>query len=184
MERLFCTKIEIPLIEQCMLMSEWAAHWQAVGVVLTVAIGLGGGIKLLFELQRIRKQREHDIALKRTEFFLAQHRRLFDDPDLGEILSYLDGDTEDLKEEETWEKCRKFLIFIEEIELLIRSNMLNPEAAYYMFGYYAKCARDGKNFNTGINASDIHWKLFQDFCKKSDDYFKKNKNGPDQTLHL
>jgi hypothetical protein len=183
-ERLFCSAFKIPLIEECMQMAEWAVIWQASAVVLAL-IGAGlGGFKFLGELRRLRGQREDEASLRRTEFFLAQHRRLFDDPDLASVLQHLDGDDEVLAEKCFWERKRKFLTFIEEIKLLITSKKLKPEICFYMFGYYAICARDGKNFNAGIDDSLTHWKVFHSFCEDSATYRSDNPDGPSELPQL
>ena len=177
-ERLFCSLFKIPYIERCMQMSEWAVFWQAVGVILLLGGAAFGGIKFFGELKRLRQQRENEASLKRTEFFLAQHRRLFDDEDLAAVLKHLDGDDAILAENCFWDRKRKFLTFIEEIEFLVVSEKLNSETAYYMFGHYALCAKDGTNFNVGIDLSQIHWKVFYNFCGKSETYQSKNPGGP------
>jgi hypothetical protein len=171
---LFCS------LGNCLLMTEWMAFWQIAGVTIAL-IGGAAGIKKIHEdlkqlaNQRKKEQLDREIAakLKRTEFFLNQHRRLFDDKDLSEVLSLLDDDNEILAEHKMWDKNRKFLTFIEEIALLIGAEHINSDVAYYMFGHYARCARDGKNFNAGINSSEEHWRVFQKFCSESDKYFSK-----------
>jgi hypothetical protein len=69
------------------------------------------------------------------------------------------------------------LTFVEEIALLIGAEQINADVAYYMFGYYACCARNGKNFNVGINSSEEHWRVFQKFCAESDRYFDNFSSG-------
>lgn len=183
-ERLFCAKFKLPALEQCLQFSEWAVIWQAAGIILGLIGATFAAFKFYKELKNLRQQRDIETSLKRTEFFLSQHRRLFDDEELSSVLNHLDDDNQVLAKKEFWDRNRKFLTFIEEIQLLINSNKLEPSASYYMFGYYARCARDGKNFNRGINASVEHWRLFNDFCTKSDEYFKANPKGPDNGLQL
>jgi len=183
-ERLFCSAFKIPFIAECMQMTEWAVIWQALAVILAV-LGAGfGGVKFFKELKLLREQREEEASLKRTEFFLAQHRRLFDDQELASVLKHLDGDDDILAEEDFWERKRKFLTFIEEIQFLIASKKLNPDSCYYMFGYYALCAKDGKNFNAGIDGSLTHWRVFHIFCDKSATYRASNPDGPGELLQL
>lgn len=183
-ERLFCSTFKIPFIDHCMLMSEWGVHWQAFGVTVSLFLAIIGGWKFLHDISQIRKHQDDQEALRRTEFFLAQHRRLFDDEDLFSVLKNLDGDYPSLASEEFWDKNRKFLTFIEEIELLIRSGKLQSDTACYMFGYYAHCARDGKNFNAGINTAREHWAIFQDFCERHEKFRLTYPQGPGKTLML
>ncbi len=174
-DAIFCTKIAIPYIDKCMTMAEWGVNWQVIGILIALLTMVGSSWKILKELAALRSQRANDSLLKRTEFFLAQHRLIFDDPVLYEVLQYVDGDGEELRNFHMWDKKRKFLTFIEEISLLSSSNLINPSIAYYMFGYYAICARKGENFMFGIDVNPVHWLAFYDFCEKSEMYLKLNE---------
>lgn len=173
-DKIFCTKVVIPYLDDCMTMAEWGINWQALGILITLITMLGAAWKVWTELTYLRNQRTADSLLKRTEFFLAQHRLLFDDPVLYEVLQYIDGDGTELRAVPMWDKKRKFLTFIEEISLLASSNLINPVIAYYMFGYYAISARNGQNFMIGINADRIHWQVFYEFCDKADEFFTQH----------
>ncbi len=175
----------------CMTMQEWGVYWQAIGVLATVFFGLFGLYKIFQELRRLNEQRDKDrtdketsAKLKRTEFFLNQHRRLFDNSELYEVLCLIDSDDAKLAMQEMWDKKRKFLTFFEEIALLVKSEQINKEVAFYMFGYYARCAKHGKNFNEGINLSEEYWWLFYEFVKESEEYFEKHKDNPPQSMSL
>ena len=165
------------LVDVCLTMVEWGASWQALGVIAMIVFGTVGLYKIYQELRRLDEQRFKDIQdkevaarLKRTEFFLAQHRRLFDDRDLSEILSLVDSDDIRLADELMWDKKRKLMAFFEEIALLVRSDQVDEHAAYYMFGYYAYCAMYGDNFNVGINICPEYWGLFFEFATKAKTY--------------
>lgn len=144
---------------------------------------------------RLNEQREKDITdkeisakLDRTEFFLDQHRRLFDNPELYEILCLIDDDDEKLKQPAMWDKKRKFLTFLEEIALLVRSNQIKEDVAFYMFGYYAIRVKEGlgegKNFSVGIDTSAAHWGLFFKFAADAESYFQRNPNDPPLDISL
>jgi hypothetical protein len=174
-----------PFTEACRSMSDWAVIWQAIGVVTALVIGSAGVWKILVELRRIaqlgqleREDRQIAAALKRTEFFLGQHRRLFDDSELFEVLSLVDDDNLKLASKDMWDKKRKLLTFFEEIALLVKSKQINADVACYMFGYYARCVRDGKNFQIGIDTAEEHWGLFYWFAKESEIFSNANKNEP------
>jgi hypothetical protein len=161
----------------CLTMAEWAACWQALGVIAMVVFGTVGLYKIYQELRRLDEQRLKDLQdkevsarLKRTEFFLAQHRRLFDDKDLYEILCLIDSDDIRLANEDMWDKKRKLMAFFEEIALLVRSSQIDQKVAYYMFGYYSYCAMYGKNFNEGINVCQEYWGLFFEFATSAKIY--------------
>ncbi|MDO8373882.1 MAG: hypothetical protein Q7K57_59035 [Burkholderiaceae bacterium] len=183
-DAIFCTKIPIAFIENCMTMSEWGSTWQALGIVVTLITMIGAGWKVWTELTTLRIQRANDSLLKRTEFFLTQHRLLFDDPVLFEILQYIDGDGSELTEMPMWDKKRKFLTFIEEISFLSSANLINPSVAYYMFGYYAISAKNGENFMVGIDLNPIHWQAFFEFCEKAELFFAKNSGSQRFELKL
>jgi len=167
----YCAFFDPVIIEQCMPMPDWLSFW-------TIAAVFGGGAKLLWELRRLRMDRKRELTLKRTEFFLEQHRRLYDDEDLADVIRQLDGDDPTLADEKNWEKNRKFLTFIEEIQILLMSGNLDAPTTYHMFGYFACRARDGKNFNKGIAADDVHWILFKKFCVNYEKYLLQNPAGP------
>ena len=140
--------------------------------------------KIIVELRRLTEDRQISASLKRTEFFLNQHRRLFDDPILYEVLCLLDTDDESLKDEIMWDKKRKLLTFFEEIALLVRSGQIHEEVAFYMFGYYAGRARKGQNFCVGIDLAPEHWGLFYWFVEESTNYFKLDNSITVKRLSL
>ena len=166
-------------------MAEWGTVWQGVGVFTAVLFGSVGLFKIYHELKRLNEQRKKDLedkktALKhrRTEMFLAQHRRLFDNEDLYEVLSLIDNDDPKLACPDFSDKKRKFLVFFEEIELLCKSDQITRGVAVYMFGYYAKCAQIGPNFATGINMDKKHWALFFEFA----DHYSQWESSEDRSF--
>jgi hypothetical protein len=160
-------------------------YWQAITTIFTVVVGLVGVVKIYHELKRLNEQREKDqidketsAKLKRTEFFLDQHRRLFDNPELFSVLCMIDSDDPQLAAANMADKKRKFLTFFEEIALLVDSDQIQKEVAYYMFGYYARCAREGKNFGVDIDLSPAHWGLFYRFTEAAAHFAEEHKSGP------
>jgi hypothetical protein len=176
----------ISLTSICRPMTDWKDFWQCAGIVVTILIGIIGVRKVFAELKRLKEQRAKEVTdqeaalkLKKTEFFLAQHRRLFDNGELFEILCLIDSDAPLLAEERMWDKKRKYLTFFEEIALLVKSDYIDESLAFYMFGYYAQQARAGSNFSTGIDLSPMYWKLFYDFV---DDSIKFDANSADERV--
>lgn len=176
----------------CRSMAEWGVNWQAITAIFTVAAGIFGLWKIYHELQRLFTQNANEIIdkkvaakLKRTEFFLNQHRRLFDNPELYSILCLIDGDDISLTiGNEMADKKRKFLTFFEEIALLVKSDQIEKDVAYYMFGYYAICALTGKNFASGIDTSKKYWGLLYDFAAESKKFLDKHQDGPPSNISL
>ena len=180
-----------PFINACRTMPEWAVYWQAAGVIATIVFGVVGLYKIYHELRRFNEQREKDVTdketaarLKRTEFFLSQHRRLFDDKDLYEVLCLIDDDKNRLADEDMWDKKRKLLVFFEEIALLVRSRQIDKNVALYMFGYYSLCACHGNNFSQGIHPSREHWALFYEFSDEAQRFLNENQDGPPTSVSL
>ena len=178
---IFCSS----LIGQCNLMSEWGVMWQAASVVITAVVGAFGIYKIWKELKRLNEQREKEAAdkataalLKRVEFFLAQHRRLFDNAELYEVLCLVDADHEKLADPKMADKKRKFATFIEEIALLVNTHQINKEVAYYMFGYYAGAARFGTNFAADFDFTAEHWGLLFKFADEAGEYSVNHPDGP------
>lgn len=188
-----------------MTMSEWKDLVTIIATLSGMAVAVVGIRKTFVELDRIAEQRvaesdarkksaeqrdkelserEANNRLKRTEFFLSQHRRLFEDPVLYDILKLIDGDDLSLRNKENWDAKRKLLVFFEEIALLVRSDYVNESVAYYMFGYYAECARRGMNFRYGIAMDRRHWSLFFDFADGASEYFRTFPNGPSSQMRL
>jgi hypothetical protein len=173
-------------------MADWGVYWTAIGTIAATIFGAFGLYKILVELQRANEQRQTEIEqrsaqiaemdrnerLKRTEFFLSQHRRLFDDPDLYEVLGLIDGDDEKLANPVMWDKKRKFLTFFEEIALLVRSDQLDKQVAFYMFGYYANCVIEKPNFSEGIETSRANWGLLYEFSEQAEAFRIANEDGP------
>lgn len=164
----------------CMSRDEWKFYLDSIVALITIFVGPIGLYKIFMELQRINRQNEKDsydktaaADLKRTEFFLNQHRRLFDDKDLYAVLEHIDGDDPELADQSFWDRKRKFLTFIEEMALLVESSRINSDVAYYMFGHYAVCAADGVNFKEGIALDQEYWALFYDFVEKARKYKKE-----------
>jgi len=163
----------------CLPLSDWKDIASILGTLVAVPSVLFAAYKTWQEVKRSREQRKSELEqrqrehqLKRIEFTLAQHRRLFDDPTLYSILQRLDGDPPILAEVEMWDAKRKFLTFFEEIVLLVNSGYIAKDVALYMFGYYACCAHNGNNFRIGIDYQPEYWTLFMAFAEEAEQYLK------------
>lgn len=160
----------------CAPLADWKDWTSIAGTIATIIIGMIGLRKVFLEMSRLHDQKQKEIEdrdraalLKRTEFFLGQHRRLFDTPDIYEILCLIDGvEAHKLANNDMWDKKRKFLTFFEEMALLANNNMIDTHVADYMFGYYAKTAWENEFFREGIDPGPEHWGLLFDFLKQSE----------------
>lgn len=179
------------LTNNCKLMAEWGVYWQAIGTIVALIVGIVGLYKIYHELRRLNEQREKDISdkeqsqkLKRTEFFLNQHRRLFDNPELFEILCLIDNDDPKLAQQDMADKKRKFLTFIEEIALLVKSNQINKDVALYMFGHYTLCVTHGNHFKKDIDFNPNNFGLLMKFAEDAAIYLQSNPSGPSENTSL
>ncbi len=184
-EILYCLKGT----ELCFSMEDWEHIAVISATYITVPSILVAAFKTWAEIKKNRLEREHeneqrdrDHLLKRIDFTLNQHRRLFDDPTLFAVLSLIDSDDEKLFNYDMWDPKRKLLTFFEEIALLVNSKQIDSEVAYYMFGYYAIRARDGQNFKEGIDLDEKYWGLFYEFSRKAELYIDSSKFEDIKTL--
>jgi hypothetical protein len=150
----------------------FAAYVAAPGAIFTA-------YKTYQELKKSQIEKQKEQLLKRIEFTLDQHRRLFDDEVLYSVLSLIDADDEKLAQKDMWDSKRKFITFFEEIALLVKSEQIDKNVAYYMFGYYAKCAKEGKNFQVGIHLDEKYWGLFFNFADESNKFLDECEENPD-----
>ena len=165
----------IPIIQFCESISYWTMLIQLSGALITVIVSSFGIFKVIVEVKKINNDREKSLLLDRTKFFLEQHRRLFDNAELFEVLKLIDGDNpSQLSGPDMYDKKRKFLAFFEEIELLVSSKLINEDVAYYMFGYYAKTARELSVFWDGLDPAEEHWTKYYSFVKGYETYKTKS----------
>lgn len=164
------------------------ADWKDIALTIATYVAIPGAIfaawKTFQEINKSLEQRATELQLKRVDFTLTQHRRLFDDPVLYSVLCLIDSDHPQLRDESMWDAKRKFLTFFEEIALLVNSKYIDSDVAFYMFGYYAKCAYEGINFKEGICLKPEYWGLFFDFVKKADNYLKSAASSTHEHLKL
>lgn len=161
----------------CMPLSFWSLIWQAIGIVASLLLAIFGIYKIYIEISKIRHDKDNQKKLEQTKFFLEQHRRLYDDPTLFEILSLIDaGDTSSLKEVSIIDKKRKFLTFLEEISILHYQDLVDREISFYMFGYYAKTTKHCKDFWEHFDTNEKHWRIFYNFVSDYEKYCTANKN--------
>lgn len=151
-------------------MSDWKDFSSIIFGFFTVAGILFAAVKTIKELKRMKEQKAEELKNKRTQFFLTQHKRLFDDKDLFEVLDLIDRDEEKLSKRDMWNKKRKFLTFFEEIWLLQKEGYISKDATIYMFGYYAWCAHKSTNFTQDFSYTKEHWNVFFEFVETYETY--------------
>jgi hypothetical protein len=141
----------------CMTRPEWIQS-TGYGIAALVAI-----FTIFSYFYTQKKQQALDIV----KFSLDQHRRLFDDEGLFEILDLIDApeaDQRKLAEPSMGNKKRKLITFIEEMVLLVRGGYMSEDFALYMFGYYALQARNNKYFMKGLSTDNADFGIFFEFA--------------------
>ncbi|WP_141396411.1 hypothetical protein [Polaromonas sp. AET17H-212] len=167
----------LPLSAICRSMADWKDFSAIAGTAVAVVTAGVALWKTFTEIRKNREQREAELRLKRTEFTLAQHRRLFDDPVLSKVLRLIDGDSSALADPSMWDPKRKYLTFIEELCLLIKAGYIKKNVALYLFGYYAEAAFGGKNFRTGMAWEARYWGLFFGFAEEAREFLRQAADG-------
>lgn len=143
----------------CMTRPEWI---QSTGFSIAALVAIFT-VYSYFYTQK--KQRALDIV----KFSLDQHRRLFDDEGLFEILNLIDAsevEQSTLADPSMGNKKRKLITFFEEMVLLVRAGYMSEDFALYMFGYYAFQARSNKYFMIDISTDYTDFGIFFDFAER------------------
>lgn len=143
----------------CMTRPEWIQS-TGYGIAALVAI-----FTIFSYFYTQKKQRALDIV----KFSLDQHRRLFDDEELFEMLNLIDAPEDEqrsLAEPSMGNKKRKLITFFEEMVLLVRAGYMSEDFAMYMFGYYALQARHNDYFMSGISTAHTDFGIFFDFADR------------------
>lgn len=100
----------------------------------------------------------------RATQFIEMRRRFLEDPAFRQILNLLATDSEALEQVPVQDR-RNFIGFLEEVALMVNSNLIRPRVAHYMFGYYVLLVDDSKHLWEGLDKSSEYWRLFHGFAK-------------------
>lgn len=143
---------------------------------LAIAIS---GLLALFTFFNGMLEYKRQGAQKRVEHFVMLRRRLKENPVFKELSAMLLTDDPALAQYNAQDK-RDYLGLLEEVALLSNSDLIRPEVAHYMFGYYAVHCYDSKYFWSNVARSEIYWSLFKDFAeemkrKEKDFHYKRKK---------
>ncbi|WP_323144699.1 hypothetical protein [Massilia phyllosphaerae] len=147
------------IASECMTRPEWI---QSTGYSIAALVAI---FTIFSYFYTQKKQRALDIV----KFSLDQHRRLFDDEELFEILNLIDapeGEQSILANPSMGNKKRKLITFFEEMVLLVRAGYMSEDFALYMFGYYALQARQNTYFMSGISTDYADFGIFFDFAER------------------
>ncbi|GAM11191.1 hypothetical protein OR1_03501 [Geobacter sp. OR-1] len=102
---------------------------------------------------------------KRAEYFLKTRDKIFNDPDFNKVCNALDITPTNVASLTVDEK-ETFLGYMEEIALLMYSELIPKNTVHYMFGYYAILCWKNNVFWSNINKKHRYWSLFNKFAEE------------------
>lgn len=138
-----------------------------LAIVLGTVIGL---ITFFFgALEYMRQNRQ-----SRVQAFIEMRRRFLETPRFRELLELLASDDERLKQVGVQDK-RNFLGFLEEIALMVESDLIKREVAGYMFGHYVSLSRQSKNLWFGLDPGSVYWTVFHRFAEDMEHFAEEAK---------
>lgn len=174
--------IKFPYFERCQTIEDWGYIWQIWGIVFGLIVGVFTVYQIVCNLKQIKESSLENSKINSANFFLQQHRRLFEDEDLKNVIKYIDSDDSRLAEYSMWDKKRKLLTFFEEIEILTRSGLISRDLSSYIFGYYAISCHKGKNFRNGIIINDENFGVFLDFVHECKFFIESIPKNPEEKI--
>ena len=104
-------------------------------------------------------------AQKRAEQFVEMRRRFKENDPFKEIASLIEQNDPKLSSVAFKDKLY-YVGFFEEVALMVNSDLIKPEVAHYMFGYYAIRCWENDMFWRDVNRNTPYWSLFTAFVTK------------------
>lgn len=132
-------------------------YWKNWAIIVGGIVGFATFLFALLEY--VRQGRQH-----RAENFVGMRRRFLETPQYREILDLLDSEDPKLCETSVQEK-RNFVGFLEEVALMVNSQLIRREVAHYMFGYYVLLTARSEYFWAGLDRDSLYWSVFRTFAK-------------------
>lgn len=143
-----------------------------IATIAGVAVAIGTLLKAIFEYNR-------NSALRRMEYFAKMKDEFLGDTSFSHLTALLEGDDTQLAEMPAREKWR-YLVFFEEVALLLRARLIHKEVACYMFGYYAlQCDRSRSFWSSSFPKDQAYWLLFFDFVGRMSEVEKSKHANPE-----
>lgn len=99
----------------------------------------------------------------RTDQFVQMRRRFLENPAFRDILNLLATDDPALAHCSVQDR-RNLVGFLEEVGLMVKSDMIRPAVAHYMFGYYVRAISKSQYFWEGLDANSEYWSVFREFA--------------------
>jgi hypothetical protein len=142
-------------MEEIMSLSEAKDVATIAGVVITIIALIKGYIEY-----------RRNACLARIQHFSSLKKEFKEDPTINHIRELLEENNPQLAEVSSQDKWR-FLCFFEEINILLRAELITDVLAYYMFGYYAiRCGENKYFWSDDFPKNEAYWLLFFDFVAR------------------
>lgn len=132
--------------------------WKNIATIIGAGVALVVLIKGVYEYVKQGTQ-------NRAEHFSKLRVKFKENESFREIAALTEDDDSKLRDLSFKEK-REYLGVLEEVALAVNSNLIKPEIAHYMFGYYAIRCWGSKNFWAGVNRDSHYWIVFRKFAEK------------------
>jgi hypothetical protein len=137
-----------------------------LSTVKDVSIVIAGLVALITFVtgtyQFIRQSR-----MVRTDQFVQMRRRFLENPAFRDILNLLATDDPALAHCSVQDR-RNLVGFLEEVGLMVKSDMIRPAVAHYMFGYYVRAIARSEHFWEGLDPHSEYWTVFREFAENLD----------------
>lgn len=101
----------------------------------------------------------------RASQFVQMRRRFLEDATFKEILNRIAENDPSVAEMPIQDR-RNLVGFLEEVALLVNSNLIKPDVAHYMFGYYVLLIDENEHFWTGLQKDSEYWTVFRSLASK------------------
>jgi hypothetical protein len=137
-----------------------AAEGAPVIALTGLMIAIASFVKAVIEYVR-------QTTIKKFEKFQEMSRRFDETEDIQHIILLLRSGSEELRELEVSRK-EVFICFFEEIAYMVSSKIMRESVAFYSFGFYAYLCVDNDRFWSNISRDEPFYRVFVDFCRKSE----------------
>ena len=133
-----------------------------IAVLISVVFGVIALVSTLVEFRNKNR-------LTRIEMYLHLREEYSKDPKIMKVCDALGSEDDDKIRELTYIEKRLFLGTTETVALLVKSGVISPMLAMYMFGHYATVALKSEAFwdkNNNLQSDLPIWGLFKVFAEE------------------
>ena len=135
---------------------------EPISLLKDLAIIIAGIVALITfffgVLEYVRQGRQHNAAN-----FVQMRRRFLESELFRNVLDLLATDDPKLREVSVQDR-RNFVGFLEEVALMANSQIIRPDVAYYMFGYYVVLTDRSEHIWVDLDRDGPYWAVFRRFA--------------------